>query len=319
LRAWALQLLVVALVMAGLAWLVGNALAQLRLRGAQAGFDFLGQPAGFSIGEGWFSDASGQSMAMAFVAGLLNTLRVALPGMLLATLLGTLIGIGRTLPQGFVRRLCGGYVETVRNVPLLVQLLMVYFALTHLLPDPAAPLQWGPLFLSKVGLALPWWVWGDGVWQWEVPTLEGFGLMGGFTLTPEYLSLLTGLVVYTAAFVAETVRAGLQSVPQGQKEAAQALGLRAAQQLRHVVLPQALRVVLPPLGNQMLNLTKNSSLAVAIGYPDLVSVANTALNQTGRAFECIAVLMAVYLALSLLTAALLHAWNARVMRPGQRA
>ncbi|MEO8296635.1 MAG: ABC transporter permease subunit [Burkholderiales bacterium] len=316
-HAWALQALVVAAVLGLLAWIVGNALAQLRLRGAHAGFDFLLEPAGFQLGEGWFGDDSGQAMWRAFAAGLGNTLRVALPGMLLATGLGTLLGIGRTVAEPVLRRACSVYVETLRNVPLLVQLLMLYFALTHLLPDTDAPLRFAGAYLSKAGLALPWPAWENGRLFIERPEVEGFGITGGVLLTPEYLTLLLGLSAYTAAFVAETVRAGLQSVPQGQKDAARAMGLSGGQQLRFIVLPQALRLIVPSLGNQMLNLTKNSSLAVAIGYPDLVSVANTVLNQTGRAFECIAVLMAVYLTLSLLTAAAIHGWNARVMRRGR--
>jgi general L-amino acid transport system permease protein len=313
-RAWVLQALVIGAVLAFIAWLVGNALAQLRLRGAQAGFDFLLQPAGFTLGEGGFGDDPGQAMWAAFAAGLANTLRVALPGMVIASVVGTLLGVGRTLGEPVLRRLCTAYVETLRNVPLLVQLLMIYFALTHLLPETNEPFRLVGAYLSKTGLTLPWPVFDNGSLHIEQPVLEGFGLTGGITLTPEYSALLLGLSAYTAAFVAEAVRAGLQSVPQGQKDAARSMGLSGPQQLRFIVLPQALRLIVPSLGNQMLNLTKNSSLAVAIGYPDLVSVANTALNQTGRAFECIAVIMAVYLTLSLLTAAAIQGWNARVLR-----
>jgi general L-amino acid transport system permease protein len=185
------------------------------------------------------------------------------------------------------------------------------------MPDTDAPLHWNDwLFLSKGGLTLPWLMHADGVWLWDVPVwrmVEGVGeVTGGASVTPEFLALTWGLSLYTSAFVAELVRAGILSVPRGQTEAAKSIGLSAWQMQRLVVLPQAMRVVIPPLTNQYLNLIKNSSLAVAIGYPDLVNISNTALNQTGRAVECIAIVMAVYLSLSLLTAALMNAYNRRM-------
>ncbi len=214
------------------------------------------------------------------------------------------------------------YVELLRNVPLLVQLLMWYFALTELLPAADAARQPLPgVFLSKSGLAFPWPVWQEGGW-WpsglERPEAGTFNVSGGAAVTPEYLAVLLALATYTAAFIAETVRAGIQAVPAGQVDAARALGMEAGTRLRHVVLPQALRVIVPSLTNQYLNLTKNSTLAVAVGYPELVSVSNTVLNQTGRAFECVAVIMAVYLTISLLTSALMNRYNARVALRGGR-
>jgi general L-amino acid transport system permease protein len=202
-------------------------------------------------------------------------------------------------------------VEFFRNVPVLLQLLMWYLLFTEVLPDALEPWRWGSVFLSKGGLSYPYPVWSDGAVLWDVPFLGEFAVEGGAALTPEFMALLLGLTVYTSAFVAEVVRAGIASVPAGQIEAAQALGLSPGLQMRLVTLPQALRVIIPPLTNQYLNLTKNSSLAVAIGYPDVVSIANTSINQTGRAVECIALIMLVYLATSLGTSLCMNAYNAR--------
>lgn len=283
-------------------------------------FDFLAQPAGFGISEGWLNFDSGEPYWRAFLAGLVNTVRAAVPAALLAVVLGTLLGIGRLASHLLVRAICTAYVETLRNVPLLVQLLMLYFALTHLLPDSTEPLQLLPgWWLSKGGLSMPWPVVEDGAFwpsRLDWPEVTSFNVIGGAALSPEYLTIVFGLGLYTAAFVAEIVRAGIGSVSAGQKFAAQALGLQPGQQLRLIVLPQALRVIVPALTNQLLSLTKNSSLAVAVGYPELVSVANTSLNATGKAFECIAIIMAVYLALSLLISAAMNAYNARVALRG---
>ena len=291
------------------------------LRGwLQTQFGFLWQPAGFGISEGWLNFDSGEPYWRAFLAGLINTVRAAVPAALLAVVLGTLLGIGRLASHLLVRAICTAYVETLRNVPLLVQLLMLYFALTHLLPDSTEPLQLLPgWWLSKGGLSLPWPVTEDGAFwpsRLDWPELTSFNVIGGAALSPEYLTIVFGLGLYTAAFVAEIVRAGILSVSAGQKFAAQALGLQPGQELRLVVLPQALRVIVPALTNQLLSLTKNSSLAVAVGYPELVSVANTSLNATGKAFECIAIIMAVYLALSLVISAAMNAYNARVALRG---
>jgi general L-amino acid transport system permease protein len=267
-----------------------------------------------------------QPFWLAFLAGLVNTVRAALPAAVLAVALGTLLGVGRLAPHRLARGLCTVYVEALRNVPLLVQLLMLYFALTQLLPDSSAPIRLGPgVWLSKGGLALPWPVHGGGDgaalawyrgWQLDWPERGAFGVTGGAALSPEYLAVTLALAFYSAAFVAEIVRAGIGSVAGGQVEAARALGLTGVQQLRWVVLPQALRVIVPALTNQLSNLLKNSSLAVAVGYPELVSVANTSINNTGRAFECVSVVMAVYLLLSLLIAAGMNRYNARVALRG---
>ncbi|MEH3087592.1 MAG: ABC transporter permease subunit [Xylophilus ampelinus] len=315
----AVQALLVAAVLAGVAWLVDQALGTLRARGVRSGFDFLSQPAGFEIGEGWLDFDAGQPFWRAFLAGLANTVRAAVPAALLAVALGTLLGIGRLASHRLVRAVCTAYVEALRNVPLLVQLLMAYFALTQLLPAAADALQPLPgVWLSKSGLTVPWPVHdaGGGGWSLEWPERSAFNVSGGAALSPEYLAVVAALGLYTAAFVAEIVRAGIASVPAGQVDAARALGLAPRQELRLVVLPQALRVIVPALTGQLLSLVKNSSLAVAVGYPELVSVANTSLNSTGRAFECIAVVMAVYLLLSLLIAGGMNRYNARVALRG---
>ncbi len=348
-------------------WLASNTAANMQARGIKSGFDFLLQPAGFDIGEPLFGYDSSHPYWQAFAVGVGNTLRVAILGIVLATLVGTLLGVGRFSRNALVRGFCYGYVELFRNVPVLVQLLMWYLLVTELLPDSTEPWQIGNVFLSKGGLTYPGPVWSAGfgwvvaglalgalgVWfyrrwaraqfdatgrerslfwvplgiviaggvlgwfaggmpnEWKIPVKGEFAVEGGSALTPEFLAVLLGLVLYTAAFIAEVVRAGIQSVPRGQSEAAQALGLSRSQEMRQVLLPQALRVIIPPMTNQYLNLTKNSSLAVAIGYPDVVSISNTALNQTGRAVECIAIIMAVYLTTSLATSLFMNWYNAR--------
>ncbi|ACB34404.1 polar amino acid ABC transporter, inner membrane subunit [Leptothrix cholodnii SP-6] len=308
------QLLMLALVAVVVGWLVHNTLANMALRGIRSGWDFLTQTAGFDIGESLIAFESIDPYWRAFLVGLLNTLRVALIGIVLITLLGTALGVGRYSRNALVRGLCYGYVELFRNVPILVQLLIWYLLMVEFLPEAMAPLDWGGrVFLSKSGLSLPWLAHSaEAGWSWSIPEPGAFVLEGGVTLSPEFLSVLLGLTFYTSSFVAEVVRAGIASVPRGQTEAAHSIGLSRAKTLRLVVLPQALRVIIPPLTNQYLNLTKNSSLAVVIGYPDVVSIANTALNQTGRAVECIAIIMAVYLSTSLGTAALMNAYNRRV-------
>ena len=300
--------------MALLGWLlIGTTLANMRLRGIQSGFDFLLQPAGFDIGEGWLSYDSANPYWKAFLVGMVNTLRVAVMGCLLATLLGTLLGMARFSRNALLRGLSHGYVELFRNIPLLLQLLMWYLLFIEYLPLPSEALSMGKMiFLSKNGLSFPSLVWQQGQARWDVPFVGEMQVEGGGALSPEYLAVLLGLVLYTAAFIAEVVRAGIASVPRGQHEAGASIGLTRARAMRLIVLPQALRLIIPPLTNQYLNLTKNSSLAVAVGYPELVSIANTSLNQSGRAVECIAIIMGVYLTLSLLTSAFMNWFNRRV-------
>ena len=361
------QVLAVVLIVLCVGYLAHNTQTNMRERGIQSGFDFLNSSAGFDIGESLFAFDSGENYWHAYLIGFTNTLRVAITGLILTTILGTLIGVGRFSRNALVRGLCVCYVELFRNIPVLLQLLMWYLMFTEVLPDSANPLVLGPLYLSKGGLNFPIPVWATGQYfaaigmglalvvaflyrRWAILSFErtgvprslfwvpigiviGFGVLGwliggapsefnmpkqgefaienGGALTPEFLSVLLGLTIYTAAFVAEVVRGGIQSVALGQTEAASALGLSRGQTMRLVTLPQALRVIIPPVTNQYLNLTKNSSLAVAIGYPDVVSIANTAINQTGRAVECIAIIMAVYLSTSLLTSMLMNWYNTR--------
>lgn len=313
LRGWLWQAALLALLaLLGCAlWLLArNLQANMAARGIQGGYGFLAQTAGFDIGEGLLPYDATQPYWRAFLAGLANTLKVALPGIVLATVVGTLVGIARLSRNALLRGLGTAYVEVFRNLPLLLQLLMWYLLFTEFLPAIDAAWQAGPFFLSKGGLHFPVLAWGT--LEVQYPVRGSFSIEGGGALSPEFLALLLGLGLYTAAFVAEVVRAGMLSVPRGQREAAHALGLSRRQTLRRVTLPLALRVVVPPMTNQYLNLTKNSSLAVAIGYPDLVSIANTAINQTGRAVECISIVMLVYLATSLATALLMQRVNARV-------
>jgi general L-amino acid transport system permease protein len=291
----------------GVAWFfISNTLANLEERRIASGFGFLGREAGFEIGESAFLRyGASDSYLRALLVGLTNTLAVALIGIVLATGLGSVIGLCRLSRNPLLSGLSATYVEFVRNVPLLVQLFFWYAVITEGMPGPRDALSPLPgVFLSNRGIFFPTFT--------SVPELQGFNFVGGVSLTPEFAALLAGLVTYTAAFIAETVRAGILAVDRGQTEAAHALGLSRTQTIRRIVLPQALRVIVPPMTNQYLNLTKNSSLAVAIGYPDLVSIANTTMNQTGQAIEGIAIIMAVYLTISLSISAFMNWYNARV-------
>ncbi len=280
---------------------------------------FLHQPAGFDIGEtGLMAFDAMQPMWWAFVVGLGNTLRVALPSLLVATLFGLLLALLRTSGLPGWRQAAQGVIGLIRHVPLLLQLLIWYFLLIEWLPDSTQALPlWGGLWLSKGGLAFPWPEPAGGAWQLSWPAQETFNVSGGASVTPEYLAVAMALSTYTAAFLAEVFRSGIEAVPRGLLEAADTLGATRWQQIRLVLIPQALRTVVPPTTNQYLNLIKNSSLAVAVGYPDLVSVGNTAINQTGRAIECLSVIMAVYLSLSLLMAGFMNWFNARHALKGQ--
>lgn len=311
-RARVYQVLAV-LVIALLGWLlISNTLSNMRLRGIQSGFDFLLQPAGFDIGESWLSYDPVNPYWKAFLVGLVNTLRVAVIGCVLATLLGALLGVARFSRNALLRGLTYGYVELFRNIPLLLQLLMWYLLFIEYLPAPNEALGIGKsIFLSKNGLSFPSFVWDQGQLVFQVPVAGEIQVEGGGSLTPEFMAVLLGLVFYTAAFIAEVVRAGIASVPGGQREAGASIGLSRARTMRLIVLPQAMRLIIPPLTNQYLNLTKNSSLAVAVGYPELVSIANTSMNQSGRAVECIVIIMLVYLTLSLITSALMNWFNRR--------
>jgi general L-amino acid transport system permease protein len=362
------QILVVAIVVAIIAWLWSNTVHNLSVRRISTGFAFLGREAGMPIADTWLPYSPKDTYLRAFIVGIANTLRVAVIGIVLATVLGTLVGIARLSANWLLSRLAAVYVEALRDIPLLLQLLFWYVLMQGL---PAARLAWKPIegvYLSNRGLVLPsipletanlWVVLATAIglaatlfirkrltaqqmrdgkprhswpyalvlaiaipallsfglgasWSIMLPELRGFNFVGGLTLAPEYFALLIALVTYTSAFIAEIVRSGIQSVPIGQWDAAKALGLRRSFVLQKIVLPQALRVIIPPMTSQYLNLTKNSSLAVAVGYQDIVSIANTTLNQTGQAIEAIALIMAVFLTISLGISLFMNWYNARI-------
>jgi len=306
-----------AVVGAGLAtwYVVSTTLENLAARGIASGFQFLFREAGFEISETTvLSYDPGRSYFRAVAVGALNTFRVAALGILLATPLGALIGLARLSRNWLLAKSAAGYVELVRNAPLLVQLFFWYAVITEYFPAPGDALSPLPgVFISNRGivfpaLRLPF--------EMEYPEFTGFNFSGGGALAPEFAALLLGLVVYSASFIAEIVRGGILSVDRGQFEAAHSLGLSAGQTMRFVILPQALRAIVPPLTSQYLNITKNSSLAVAIGYPDLVSIANTIINQTGQAIEGIVIIMLVYLTISLALAAFMNRYNQLLGRRG---
>lgn len=307
-RSIAIQAALVVALAALIVVMILNAAANLEQQNIASGFGFLRRTAGFDISQTLVPYANTDTYARAFWVGLTNTLLVAALGIVFATLLGFVIGIARLSANWLVAKLALVYVEVVRNVPLLLWLFAIYFGVLLRLPAPgeSTHLPFGML-LNQRGLYLP--ALGSGQW----PGMGAFNIEGGVAIQPELIALLTGLVTYTAAYIGEIVRAGILSVARGQGQAAAALGLTPVQSLRYVVLPQALRAIIPPLTNQYVNLAKNSSLAVAVGYPDLVSVfAGTILNHTNQAVETIAITMAVYLVMSLALSAGMNALNARV-------
>jgi general L-amino acid transport system permease protein len=286
--------------------------ANLRLRGIASGFDYLGRAAGFEIADGLLSYTSRDTYARALAVGLFNTLRVSLLGILLATALGLALGVARLSRIWIPSALAGGYVEVFRNTPLLLQLFF-WYGLWQALPAPHEALRPFPgVFLCFRGLYVPALVWRSGGLSLEFPELVGFGFRGGASISPEFAALLAGLSTYTAAFIGEIVRAGILAVDRGQTEAAAALGLSRGRTLQLVVLPQALRVIVPPTTSQFLNLAKNSSLAIAIGYPDLISVTTTTLTQTGQAIEALTVAMIAYLTIGLTISVVMNLCNRRI-------
>jgi general L-amino acid transport system permease protein len=355
-------------------WLVNNTAANLRAQGIGFGFDILQNTAGFQINQTLIPYQETSTYGRVYLVGLLNTLLVAALGVILATILGFVVGIARLSSNWVVSRSAAVYIEVLRNIPLLLQIFIWYFAVLRLLPAKRDALDLGPFGLLNIaGWFAPNPIFGQGFWlivaavaaaiiavfalsSWarrrflatgqpfpvflagsaiiagalilsflivaivwgaplslQYPTIGNFGPRGGARLYPELIGLLLALSFYTASFIAEIVRAGILAVSRGQTEAAYSLGFRPGPTLRLVVIPQAMRVIIPPLTSQYLNLTKNSSLAVAIAYPDLVSVfAGTALNQTGRAVEFILITMATYLVISLVTSLFMNWYNARM-------
>ena len=371
-RAILYQLIMAALLIY-LGWsIVENTIANMEERGIRAGFGFLQETAGFSITMSLVPYEPGDTYGRVFVVGLLNTLLVAGVGVVLATLVGFLVGVMRLSQNWVVSHLANIYVEIFRNIPLLLQILFWYTAVLKPLPRPRQVFErnteiyfgisnrgiTGPEFVLLDAFSFTTWtallgiLFTIGIHRWAkqrqattgeqfpvffaglgliiglpilvfllsgapvefTPAKMGrFNLAGGITIIPEFLAILLSLVLYTAAFIAEIVRAGIQAVNYGQTEASRALGLRHGTTLRLVVIPQAMRIIIPPLTSQYLNLTKNSSLAAAIACPDLISTfAGTALNQNGQALETLAITMTVYLSLSLLTSAFMNWFNSRV-------
>ena len=294
---WLVQGVVGLVVLLLIAFLLGNLVRNLTAAGLLLSWRWLGQPAGFDIGESVVPFGAELPYWRGLLAGLANTLRVVISGLIGATVLGTLAGMANFSSNGLLRRLVRLYVEVVRNIPLLLQLVFWYFVVFLSLPNGTAALQLPGVVLAKSGLYLvdPQLI--NGVWQ------------APLRLSVEFSALLTGLVVYSGAYIAEVVRGGIASVPRGQWEAASSLGLGWWASLRHVVLPQALRVIVPGLNTQYISLAKNSSLAVAVGYADLYAVAETTLNQTGRAVEVVILLLGTYLVLDLLISAVMNGLN----------
>ena len=370
-RGWVFQIVLAVLIvyLAFEGWTNMN--ANLRAAGIASGWGFLGTNAGFAISQSLieYSQAS-STYGRVYLVGLLNTLAVAFVGIIFATIIGFIVGVARLSKNWMISRLATVYVESLRNIPLLLQIFIWYFGVLRLLPQPREGFDFGPLgLLNNRGFFAPKPVWGEGAafifyafiigcviawaigrWararqmatgqifpsflvglgvivflplvvffamdaplSWDIPKMGGFRPSGGMTIIPEYIAMLVALSTYTASFIAEIVRAGILAVNRGQTEAAHALGLRNGPTLRLVIIPQALRIIIPPLTSQYLNLTKNSSLAVAIAYPELTSVfAGTALNQTGQAVEIISLTMLTYLTISLVTSLFMNWYNNRV-------
>lgn len=367
-RGTIIQAVLLTCVVGAFLYFTSNAISNMGRLGITSGYGFLDRPANFGIGEVMIPYSPADTYGRAIMVGLLNTIKVAVVGCILATILGIFLGILRLTNNPLLSVLIQSYIEVIRNVPLLLQLFF-WYAVAQKFPGPRDAFQPFPgFFLSNRGVKVPWLEWapqhdimllaavigvivsffvskasarkrdatgvGFMVFPWvlglvfiipaiigfligapmtlSMPTLRGFNFVGGVSLTPEFFALLFGLTLYTAAFIAEIVRSGIQSVGKGQTEAARALGLPAGKIMRLVTLPQALRVIIPPMTSNYLNLTKNSSLAVAIGYPDVVSIVNTTMNQTGQSFETIAILMGVYLTLSLSISAFMNWYNTSV-------
>ncbi len=283
------QAIAVVLVVLLLFYLLGNLNRNLQQLGIRFGFGFLNSQAGFTIGDSPIPYQPADSYSCALLVGLLNSLRVILAGMVLATVVGVTAGIARLSDNWLVRHLALVYVETLRNTPLLLQLFFWYFAVFFSLPTADNPVTWLGFAFSKSGISF-----------------------GGLALSSEFSALLLGLAIYTGTFIAEIVRGGIQSVPKGQWEAAQSLGLKPFSTLQLIILPQALRAIIPPLANQYLNLAKNSSLAIAIGYSDLYAIASTTFNQTGRAVEVMILICTTYLTISLIISLLMNFYNRSV-------
>jgi general L-amino acid transport system permease protein len=350
-------------------YLISNVQSNMAKQSIASGFGFIEKEAAFELGESLIEYSAADSYGRALVVGVLNTLKVSLVGIILTTILGTIIGVATLSTNWLISRLGNVYVEIFQNIPVLLQLFFFYALFYETFPSPRQALNpftgvfitnrgidfavpathpaWGymglaflaaciivyivnrwsvkrqettgqqfPMFWAGlailVGLLLLTWIIAGAPTQMDIPELKGFNFSGGRNISPEFSALLIGLVLYTASFIAQIVRAGIQSISHGQTEAAMSIGLKPGQVLKLVIFPQALRVIVPPLTSQLLNLTKNSSLAVAIGYPDFVQVAGTTINQTGQAVEGVALMMMVYLTISLITSAFMNWYNKKI-------
>jgi general L-amino acid transport system permease protein len=366
-----IQLVSAIAVIGFLYFFISNVLAAAENRGLALGFDFLQEAAGFPIGESFFIQYDpSMSFGQAFATGLLNTLKVALIGIVFATFLGIIVGVARLSTNWLISKIAGVYIEIIRNVPLLVLLFFIFFGIFQRFPSVQESIAVGDfIFLNQRGIYMAWFLSSSSTGTWtiilaiaiilamlafvilsqyqirtgrktypgwvalailiilpllgwilmpeqplslEYPTLARFNFEGGTTLTAQFAALLLGLVLYTGAFIAEIVRAGILAVSKGQQEAAKSIGLKPLQSLRLVIFPQAMRVIIPPLISQYLNLTKNSSLAIAIGYPDLFAVGRIMINQAGRAVPVFLMIMGSYLLISLTFSAVLNLYNRRI-------
>ncbi len=367
------QTLLWLVVITTLFFLINNASNNLVKQGIASGFDFLQSETGFDIASSLIEYNSSSSYLRLFIAALLNTLLVSVISIIFATVIGFSIGIMRLSGHPIASRIATVYVETLRNIPLLLQVFFWYFAVLQPLPSPRKSLEFfDTIFMNNRGLHLPspitnghyewflvglvtalivffyflrqakkyrittgenrpkqWWLYRliplaaligilytftNITITWSIPALSGFNFEGGIVVTPEFFALCLALSTYTGAYIAENVRSGILSVDKGQIDAARALGLRSLQIMRLIIIPNAMRVIIPPLTNQYLTLTKNSSLAAAIAYPDIVLVfAGTALNQTGQAVEILLMVMLVYLFISLVIALLMNIYNKRFL------
>ncbi|MBC2884862.1 amino acid ABC transporter permease [Ochrobactrum sp. CM-21-5] len=363
------QVVVFAAIVGFIYWIVGNTITNLQRANIASGFGFLNGRAGFDVSQSLIQYSSDSTYGRAILVGLLNTLYVAGLGVITASVIGFLVGIGRLSHNWLIRKICTVYVEIFRNIPPLLVIFFWYFGVLSVLPQARESLSL-PLgtYLNNRGFFMPSPVWGEGAWllpvalllgvaasfvigRWgrrrqmatgqifhtvrvsvaliiglpllalvatgfpvsfDFPKLGTFNLTGGAQVKPEFLALYLALSFYTASFIAETVRAGVLGVNKGQTEAAYAVGLRPGQTMRLIIVPQALRIIIPPLSSQYLNLIKNSSLAIAIGYPDLVAIGGTILNQTGQSVEVVAIWMVIYLGISLITSALMNWFNAKM-------
>jgi general L-amino acid transport system permease protein len=339
-------------------WLVRNTTASLERRGISLGFDFLRQPASFEIGETPLHFTPEDSFGRAIVIGLINTAKVSSVGWLLSLGLGFILGVLRLADNPPLRGLVRGWVELTRNTPLLLLLLFLAATLHTLPATGAAFQPLPHLFISDRGVALPYpvlsplsvglgvtWLLSLGTWwrlgrvggalvlicttalafslaashsRWDLPRLQGFNYVGGLAISPEFAALLAALVLHHSAHISEVVRGAILAVPRGQREAALSVGMSERQAMRLVIMPQALRAMVPLLATNCVSLTKNSSLAVAIGFPDVVSILNTTANQTGHSIETMLIMIAIYLTLSLAVASALNSYNARLLRRGAR-